>query len=131
MHSTSSGLLIATALVGTACHTMAPLNWDEVAVQRPSAVWVTRANETVQVSGPQLFNDTLVGYVNGTFEELAISDVTQVAVRRPARAKTIALIAASTATAALVAVWMSGLGPKPADDDPVDCGLDPDHPACQ
>jgi hypothetical protein len=125
------GGLIAVMLSGAACHTMAPLSWDEVAGLRPSVVYVTRADQTVvQVSGPQVFGDTLVGYVNGAFQELATAEVTRVAMRRPARAKTIALLAASTAGATLLAVWISGLGPKPPGDE-VDCGLDPDHPDCQ
>jgi hypothetical protein len=127
--TTSVGLLIAAALVGTACHTMAPMNWDEVAIQRPSTVWITRANETVQVSGPQVFNDTLVGYVNGAFEELPISDVTTVAVRRPARGKTIALVAASTAAATALAVWIAN-GGSFGDNTFIDCPDTPDDPRC-
>lgn len=130
MRWTLASGLIATMLSGAACHTMAPLTWDELGGLRPSSVWVTRADQTVvQVSGPQVFGDTLVGYVNGEFQELPTAEVTRVAMRRPARAKTIALIAASTAGATLLAVWISGLGPKPGAE--VDCGLDPDHPDCQ
>lgn len=125
------GALILTALAGTACHSMTPLTWRELDGLRPSRVWVTRADQSVtEVSGPQVFGDTLVGYVNGAFQELATAEVTRLAMRRPARAKTIALIAASTAGAALLGVWMSGLGPNPPDEE-VNCGLDPDHPSCQ
>lgn len=130
--STFAGWLIATVLTGTACHTMARLTWEDVAGLRPSRVWITQADQSVvELSGPQLFGDTLVGYVRGEFLELPTGDVQRVMMRRPALAKTIALAVASTAAATAVAVWMSGLGPKPKEDDPVDCGLDPDNPACQ
>lgn len=123
--------LIAAMLSGAACHTMAPLSWDELAGLRPSVVWVTRADQTVvQVSGPQVFGDTLVGYVNGAFQELATAGVQRVAMRRPARAKTIALIAASTAAATLVAVWLSGVG-DPSPRDLIDCDYEPEHEDCQ
>jgi hypothetical protein len=82
------------------------------------------------VSGPQVFGDTLVGYVNGAFQELATAGVQRVAMRRPARAKTIALIAGATAGATLVAVWLSGVG-DPSPRDEVDCDYEPEDPRCQ
>ncbi len=131
MRWTLGGSLLAAVVASSACHSMTPLSWRELDGLRPSRVWVTQADQTtVEVSGPQMFGDTLVGYVNGEFKELPTADVQRVTMRRPARAKTIALVAASTAVAAGLAVWMSGLGPKPPDDE-VDCGLDPDHPDCQ
>lgn len=132
IRSIRTASVVATLLLGTACHTMARLSWEDVAGQRPSRVWITQADQSVvELSGPQIFGDTLVGYVKGEFLELPTAAVQQVVVRRPALARTVALIAVSTAGAAAVAVWMSGLGPQPKDDDPVDCGFDPDNPACQ
>jgi len=132
MLSIRTAFAIATLLLGTGCHTMARLSWEDVAGQRPSRVWITQADQSVvELSGPQIFGDTLVGYVRGEFMELPTAAVQRVVVRRPALARTVALIAVSTAGAAAVAVWMSGLGPQPAPDDPVDCLMDPDHPDCQ
>lgn len=132
MRANLAGWLIATTLVGAACHTMAPLSWDEVGGLRPSRVWVTRADQSVvEVSGPQLFGDTLVGYVNGQFQELPTASLQQVVMRRAARGKTIALIAASTAGAAALIVVISGIG---SNDDPrfyFDCDDDPLLPECQ
>jgi len=131
MRSIRVGVVIATMLGGTACHTMAPLSWDDVAGLRPSRVWITQSDQSVvEVSGPQVFGDTLVGYVNGAFLELPTADVKRVVVRRAARAKTVALIAAGAAGAAAIAVWMSGVG-NPSERDNVDCDYEPEDPRCQ
>ena len=122
--------LAAVALVATACHTMAPLTMRELNTLRPPHAWVTDQDESVyQISGPQVYGDTIVGYVNGQFREVPQSSVKQVAVRRLNRGKTIALIAASTAAATGIAVWMSGSGLF-SDRDDVDCNDVPDDPRC-
>lgn len=124
------GWLLATALASTACHSMTPLSWRDLDGLRPSRVWVTQADQTtVEVSGPQVFGDTLVGYVNGEFKELPTADVQRVTIRQPARAKTIALIAASTAVAAGLAVWISNSGLF-GDTSFIDCPDVPDDPRC-
>lgn len=131
MRTSKVGWLIAATLLATACHTMTPLSWDELNGLRPSRVWITQTNQSVfEVSGPQVFGDTLVGYVNGQFRELPTADVKQVSVRRAARGKTIALIAAGTAGAAAIGVWMSGIGDRSA-RDLIDCDYEPEHPDCQ
>lgn len=130
MRSTSVGWLIATTLAGTACHSMTPLSWRELDGLRPSQVYVTRADQSVvAMSGPQVFGDTLVGYINGQFQELATAEIRRVAMKRPARAKTIALIAGSTAAAAAVAVWISNSGIF-GDNTFLDCADVPDDPRC-
>lgn len=131
MRSTSIGLLTAVTLAATACHTMTPLTLKEINTLRPPHAWVTDSDESVfQIAGPQVYGDTIVGYVNGQFRELPNSTVKQVTVRRLARAKTIALIAAGTAAATGIAVWMAGSGIF-GRDQYVDCMDVPDDPACQ
>lgn len=131
MRSTAVGWLIAATLAGTACHRMTPLTWREIDGLRPSRVWVTRADQSVvEVSGPQVFGDTLVGYVNGEFQELPTAGVSRVMMRQPARGRTIALAAASTAVAAVVAVWIAG-GGLGSPRDNIDCDYEPEHPDCQ
>ena len=130
MRSTTVGGLIAATLAATACHTMTPLSWSELNALRPGHVYVTRTDQSVvEMSGPQVFGDSLVGYINGVFEELPTAEIRRVAIKRPARAKTIALIAGSTAAAAAIAVWMASVG----DPDPkaaVDCNDVPLDPLC-
>ena len=130
MRSTVIGMLAVT-LAAAACHTMQPLTNQEINSLRPANAWVTDHEESVfLINGPQAYGDTIVGYVDGKFRELPRTEVKQVAVRRPARAKTIALIAASTAAAAGIAVWMAGSGVF-GKEQSVDCMDVPDDPKCQ
>lgn len=119
------------ALTASACHTMAPLTLEDIELQRPARVWVTQDQSTMEVSGPQVFNDTLVGYVDGAFQELPAASLSKVVTKRPARAKTIALAAAGTVALGAF-VWMIAGGEKyvnPAQF--VDCDDDPLLPECQ
>jgi hypothetical protein len=51
--------------------------------------WVTLPNQSVvEVSGPKVINDTLVGYVGGEYKEIPASDVKQIRVREWNRGKT-------------------------------------------
>jgi len=111
MRSTLTGGLIALVLVGTACHKMTVLSWAELGAMRPGTVWVTYSDASVaEVSGPQIFGDTLVGYVSGEFTEIPTGQVQQVTMRESAKGKTIALVVASTAAAAGLAAFMAGSG---------------------
>ena len=131
MRSTLAAGLIATALVGTACHSMTPLSWREIGALRPSRVYVTHADKSVvEMSGPQVFGDTLVGYINGQFLEVPTAEIRRVAMKRPDRAKTIALAAGSTAAAVALAVWISSSGIFGASHG-LDCPDVPDDPRCQ
>lgn len=123
-------LCAAVAVAG--CHKLTTLTFDDVDRLRPSRVWITDQSQSVmEVSGPQIFNDTLVGYINGEFQELAAADVSKLVMRQPARAKTIALAAAGTVGLAAF-VWMIAGGENyvnPAQF--VDCDDDPLLPECQ
>jgi hypothetical protein len=124
--------LAAVVIAAAGCHTMSTLTAEEVASLRPQRIYVTNAdNGSVYVlSGPQVFNDTIVGYVNGAFTEVPATDVKKMAVRRTARGKTIALFAASAGVAGLIGVWISGIG-DPSERDQVDCDYEPEDPRCQ
>jgi hypothetical protein len=110
---------------------MTPLSFEDVALQRPARVWVTQADKSVvELNGPQVFNDTLVGYIGGAFTELPATDISQVTVKRSAKGKTMALIAASILGAAALGVAISGIGdPSPHND--IDCNEFPEEPECQ
>lgn len=124
-------LLIATALLSAGCHTMRPITLDELGGIRPSQVWVTRGDQSVLVvTGPQLFGDTLVGYVNGTFEEMPTAGVTRMLVRRPARGKTVALLAAGTVGLAAVTMLLTGNSDY-QENKTGQCIENPDRPECQ
>jgi hypothetical protein len=109
---------------------MVPVNLERVAAERPYRVWVTQADQgVVEVSGPQVINDTLVGYIGGVFTELPATDVKQVKVKRSAKGKTMALVAASIVGAGALGVVISGLGSSGRDPG-VDCMDVPDDPRC-
>lgn len=130
MRSTLISGLVAVAVVGAACHKMTALTWAELNAMKPGQVWVTYSDETVaEVSGPQVFGDTLVGYIGGEFTEIPTAQVKLVTMRESAKGKTIALVAASTAVAAGLAWWMAGAG-DPSEKDQVDCNDVPDDPRC-
>jgi len=122
--------LVFAALASAACHTMVPMSFEEVGTVRPGTVYVTRDDQTVlELTGPQVFGDTLVGYIGGTFHELDRDEVARVTVKRNAKGKTMALVAASIAGAAAVGVMISGLGEEGQTAN-VDCNDVPDDPRC-
>ena len=123
MRSTLVAGLAAAALIGSACHTMVPLTWEDVQAQRPASVYVTMDQSTVEVSGPLLYGDTLVGYVGADFQELRTGDISKVTVRRSAKGKTMALVAASIVGAGAIAVVISGVG-SASERDQIDCDYD-------
>lgn len=132
MRSPHAAWLIAVALVGTACHKMTTLTLDEVERLRPGSIWVTDADQsTIEIAGPQVFNDTIVGYVNGEFSEVPAQGLRRMVMRQPARAKTIALFTAGTIIAGGL-IWMVA-GPEKFNDPHFssgDCDDDPDLPGC-
>jgi len=125
------GLLAAFALSSVACHTMRPVTLDQLGAMRPAQAWVTRADQsTVIVSGPQTFGDTLVGYVNGQFEEIPVASLQKIVVRRRASGKTAALIAAGAVGIAALAAALSSSGDYRNPADRLDCEDDPYQLGC-
>lgn len=111
MRATMLGSLIAALLSSAACYTMRPVTLDELGAAQPARVWVTRADQSIAVvDGPRLYGDTLVGYVNGRFEEMSAAGLTQMRVRRRAGGRTAALIAAGAVGAAALVYVLSGSG---------------------
>jgi hypothetical protein len=130
MHRIAQRSLVFAVLATVACHSMVPMTLEEVETQRPASVFVTRDDRsTVELSGPQVFGDTIVGYIGPTFTELPTSDLQAVAVKRTAKGKTMALVAAGIGVAAVMGVLISGLGEEGATAN-VDCNDVPDDPRC-
>jgi hypothetical protein len=75
---------------------MKPVTMEQLNAIKPDKAWVTDSGKQFLISGPQLVGDTLVGYVNGEYQELPTAHFTQVMVQRPATGKTAALIAVIT-----------------------------------
>ena len=129
MRKTFEKAIMVAVLATAACHTMVPLTFDEVGSMRPGTVYLTREDATMlELTGPQVFGDTLVGYSAGTFYELDRKEISRVTMKQSAKGKTIALVAAGIAGAAAIGVVISGLG----DDSPLyDCNDTPEIPECQ
>ena len=131
MRLTGVALLMATALSGAACYTMRPVTLEQLRAARPGAVWITREDQSVVVvETPRMFGDTLVGYVNGEFEELPATDLKQMRVRRMAGGKTTGLVAASAAGAFTFVYLVTGKGSYFNPEVLLDCDDDPDQRGC-
>jgi hypothetical protein len=130
MRTTFEKAIIVVALASAACHTMVPLTFDEVGATRPGTVYLTRGDATMlELTGPQVFGDTIVGYdMGGNFYELDRKEISRVTVRQSAKGKTMALVAAGIAGAAAIGVLISGIG---EDSPPYDCNDTPEIPPCQ
>jgi hypothetical protein len=130
MRSIMVGSLAVLTLTGTACYTLKTVSLDDVLVKQPSKVWVTRADQSVVLlEKPQLLGDTLVGHVNGAYEEIPASQQTQVRMRTMAAGRTIAVITVAAGSVLTMAALLAG-GGGGDDTPPPSCQEDPTHPNC-
>src|SRR5215471_17540315 len=67
-----------------ACTSFGPISPKEyIPIEHPTRVWVTKSdNSVVKVQLPKLLGDTLVGYVNGDYQEMILSQTKQVQAKR-------------------------------------------------
>lgn len=108
---TAMGTLLVVVFSSAACHTMRPVAMEELTAVRPGQVWVTRADQSVVlVAGPQIVNNRLVGFVDGVYRVIPAADVQRVVMRRPATARTAALVTVGAVGVASVVFMMSGTG---------------------
>ncbi len=105
------GLIVASLVVGSACHTMRAVTFDDLIARPASRVWVTAADHTVLVvDGAQVFRGRLVGFVEEKYRVFPPAEIQRVVARRFAPGKTVALVAASAAGATVAMVLLSGTG---------------------
>jgi hypothetical protein len=103
--------VLLAALAGAACHTMKPVSLAQLNAIKPDRAWVTEGDHSViLVSAPQVVGDTLVGYVNGKYEEMPTSQFKQVIVQRPATSRTVLLVAVIAAGFGGMAFALTGGG---------------------
>jgi len=121
--------LVVTALSSVACHTMAPATLDQLGTMKPSRAWVTLGDKSVvEISGPQIMGDTLVGYVNGVYQELPAATVKSVTVQKTSTGKTVALVVASTVAFGGFAYLITSAASNQDDKGPtVECQENPDR----
>jgi hypothetical protein len=103
--------LLLAALSSAACRTRKPVTVDQLKALKPDRVWVTEHDQSVTlVSGPQLVGDTLVGYVNGAYEEMPTAQFKQFVVERPATTRTVLLVTVIAAGLGGMAYTLAGGG---------------------
>jgi hypothetical protein len=123
--------LLLAALASAACHTMKPIPLDQVNVLKPDRAWVTEGDQSViLVATPQVVGDTLVGYVNGKYEEMPAAQFKQVVVQRPATTRTVLLVSSITVVFGGMVYALTGAhgGDKYVGSD--FCEEHPEDPAC-
>ena len=83
--------MLLAALASAACHTMSPVTLAQLSAMKPDRAWLKASDSVMVMQGPQVVGDTLVGYVNGVYEEIPTSQVGQMIVQVPAKTRTILL----------------------------------------
>jgi hypothetical protein len=87
------------------CHTMHVVQPAQLGAARAwERLWVTRPDHsTVVVHAPEVRGDTLIGFVDGTYREMPLSQVVSIRAREGARVRTVALVmSGAAATGALL-----------------------------
>lgn len=131
MHRRMIGVFALAVLSSTACYTMRPVTFAQLGTARPGAVWITKADQSVVVvETPRVFGDTLVGYINGEFQELPNTDMTGFKVRRMAGVKTAGLVAATAVGVGTFVFLVSSTNSYIDPASLLDCDDDPEQPGC-
>src|SRR3989442_5970170 len=104
-----AGLLLASL---TACTTFQPVSPREyIPISHPRQIYITRSDNSVVVMQlPKLLGDTLVGYVNGDYQEMTLSQAKQVNARVAANGRTAVAVAAAVSGVAVASALMIGSG---------------------
>jgi hypothetical protein len=123
--------LVAVAALSAGCNTMRTVSLEELGAIRPSEVVVTRTDQSkIIVAGPQTVGDTLLGYVNGEWQEIPATALQQMQVKRRDKTKTAAVLVAGLAGVAAIAYMVSGAGDHVNPEALADCEDDPELPGC-
>jgi hypothetical protein len=94
-----------------ACQTRGVVGYpaEFISTRGPTHVWVTQPdNSVVELSNPQIHGDTLVGFSEGTYIEMPLSDVKLMKASFPAPARTAIVAGASAIGLALAVAALMG-----------------------
>ena len=101
--------LTLALLSGPACYTTKVVRIDQALGS--NRVWVTLQDRSVvELYGPQIYGNKLVGYVGGKYEEYLTAQVKEARVRQLAGARTAALVTAGVVGFAGFAYVITGAG---------------------
>ena len=111
----AAGLLAASFdLTIPACTTFGPVNPKQfIIASRPQQVWLWKSDSSVVLMrGPHFLpnSDTLVGVVEGEYQEVPLSDIQQVKASRSAPLQTAALVVGAGALVVTSAVLLKKSG---------------------
>lgn len=113
----------------TACSTMQPVARPREFMQarQPSIVWVDHAGQQmVSIEGPQLMGDSIVGFIEGEYTEIPMSQIRSMQAKQYSRSRTTAFLAGMVAVAAAAIFLVSGGTGSTSDQiDEDDIGMTP------
>lgn len=126
------GVVALATFAGLACHTMASVPVNQLGALKPSRAWLKMGDHSVvEVSGPQVMGDTVVGYVKGEYHELPLANVTGVTVQKTSAGKTLALVASSMVVlGGLAYVVASASNKEDTTGAMINCQDNPNAPGC-
>jgi len=126
MRALTGFVLVVAVLTSVACHTMTAVPLSELSTLKPSHAWFKMHDSSVvEVSGPHLKGDTVVGYVRGEYEQLPTANVTGVTVQKVATGKTAALVTAGLVAFGGFAYLIASSASHAKDTTTVDCDVNP------
>lgn len=131
MRSLLGCTLVLAALSGIGCKTTAPVTLAELNALKPERAWVTESDKSITiVEAPQVVGDTIVGYVNGVYEEMPSTKFSQIVVEKNATTRTILLVGAATVgLGGMIYALIGGKGDT-AYGGPDYCEEHPEDPIC-
>ena len=96
----------------TACSSMQPVAQPREFLEsrQPSVVWLSRdaVQSMVAMDAPRLMGDSVVGLVEGDYQEIPLASVKAMQARQYSRGRTIGFLAAIAATTVAALVLISG-----------------------
>jgi len=113
----------------TACSTMQPVAQprDFIQTRQPAVVWLSHDQQAmISMDAPRLVGDSVVGFVEGEYTEIALSRITGMQAKQYSRSRTTGFILGLVGlTAAVVLTVTGGHGANPEMDGEDDIGILP------
>ena len=112
----------------TACSTMQPVAQPRefMATRQPSVVWVSKASEPnmLVLDAPKLIGDSIVGFIEGEYTEIAMGQIRAMQARQYSRGRTTAFAVGAVATViGAFLLIQGGHGANPELDGEDDIGI--------
>ena len=104
--------LVVVALVGavltSACHSMRTVTPADIGSARSlDRIWVTQSDRTViQVAAPEVRGDTLIGFVDGNYREMPLSQTVALQVRERDTGRTAVLVGGATGVTLAAIIYL-------------------------